>query len=58
MANLATEIIKESVDRIMAAMREGQFSRDDLELIKKVFHEGEKATDSCLARGPKRGDVE
>ena len=55
MANLATEIITESVGRIMAAMKEGTFSKKDLETLKKVFHESEKATDKCLARGPKRG---
>ncbi len=55
MANLAVEIIEESVGRIMAAMKEGQFSRKDLEMLKKVFEASAKATDSCLARGPKPG---
>lgn len=53
MANLATEIIKDSVAQIMAAMREGKFSREDLEMLKKVFEESAKATEKCLARGPK-----
>jgi len=52
MPNIAAEIIKTSVDRIMAAMREGRFSREDLETIKKIFEEGARATQSCLDRGP------
>jgi hypothetical protein len=56
--NLAVEIIDQSVQRIVAAMKEGTFTREDLETVKKVFQEGIKATDTCLARGPKRGDVD
>lgn len=37
----------------MAAMKEGQFSREDLEMLKKVFEASVKATETCLARGPK-----
>jgi hypothetical protein len=57
-ANPAFEIIQDAVNRIMAAMKEGRFSKEDLETIKKVFKEGVKATDLCLARGPKKGDVD
>lgn len=50
--NPAFRIIEKSVNRITAAMLSGKFSKEDLETIKKIFQEGVRATEDCLARGP------
>lgn len=59
MSSPASDVIKESVEKIMMAMSQGVFAKEDLESIKKVFQAGIQATDECLARGPSiEGDVD
>ncbi len=53
MDNFAAELVHDAVKRITAAMSEGRFTKEDLELIKKIFQKAIEATDRAIERGPR-----
>ena len=44
----ATELIDDAVKRVTLAMKEGRFTREDLEMIKKIFQKAIEATDRAI----------
>jgi hypothetical protein len=42
------EVIEDAVNRIMTALREGQFTRDDLEFLLKFFRKLVEITERML----------
>jgi hypothetical protein len=49
MSNPAVDVIRESLDRMMVAMSQGDFSYEDLGAVRKVFSAGVEATDKLIA---------
>lgn len=47
---MPTELIKESVSRIMTAMKEGKFSLKELEFLEKFFMEGSVTTTKLIKK--------
>ena len=58
MTSQAAALIKDAVDRILIAMREGRFERDELEVIAKLFDEAAAITRRTIERGPKNASPE
>jgi len=54
--SLGYEIIKDSVNRIMAALKEEKFSKEEMELLEKIFTEAALVTRKALDRGPVKHD--
>ncbi len=47
---MATDLIKDCIERIQLAMREGRFSKDELEFLAKWFEKAAEITRKTLAK--------
>ena len=52
MSQLAIDLIKDCTERIKLAMREGRFTKEELELLTKLFETMADITRKTLGRGP------
>lgn len=58
MDKIEVQIVDDAVKRITDVMKHGRFTREDLEMIKKLFQKGIEVTDRAIEKGDRSGTQE